>query len=396
MTTLEFTRNGSALSLTPDGKATSTKDGSTQEGIWTAVSSAESNEITVEIKGVKTSIPVCYSFDRKAGNWNALKVEIPKDGESPATSAIFAGTIELDDAKDVTYRLPEGGAFVVCGTLFFEGTYTYLRIRLPDGSIISIGCSKPVIEDSKSGEPERSTKLSVTAFSRVGKDGKVYWAKIRVFGNLMPKKDKIAFMGSITGDRTFDITIAGTGKLANGALQITSDKGVLTFAGAVRYQFDEAEGSWGIMLGCSDKKFSLTADLDFASKKTGKEGEAKWVGKATLAHDGGTEGLEIGFELGGNITFSENRALEFKMDGQYVNGKATIALSGKVMVDHKTITAAINYADKTLSIELGYDTDMIDSYIILLKNGREVSARFYVEITIGGDGKQKVSAPKAA
>lgn len=397
MTTLEFTREGSKIALTPNGKAKSTKDGVTQEGSWTAVSSTEKNELNIKVGGQKSVIPVSYSFDHKAGNRNALKVEVPKDGESPAASAVFAGSIELDDEKDVTYRLPEGGAFLIYGKLSFDGAYTSLQIELVDGSKTSIRCSKPEIRQGVPGAPEKSTFLTVTAFSRIGQTGKELPARIGVFGNLVPKEQKIVFMGALKGDRTFDITIAGSGKLVNGALQISSDKGgQLSFAAAVRYQFDEGSGSWGVMLGYSDKKFKLTADLDFEKKKTGKDGETKLIGRATVEHDGGTGALSIELELEGQLEIGQNRALQFRLKGGIVNGKTSIDFSGKVTVDDKTISAEIKYAGEMLEIELAYSSEKIKSVISFLSDGKDVGIRFYVEYTFGANGDQKASEPKAA
>lgn len=396
MIALAFNRNNIAYSLKPNGKVQAVNNGASTEGTWTAESSTEKSSITLNVGGQKTTIPVGYEFNNSDGNRNALKVVVPKDGNDPEASAIFPGSIELDDEKDITYKLPEGGAFVLYSKLSFDGSYNYLRVELEDGSKTFVRCSKPTIIPGAPGNLSKSTVLTMTALSRVGNDGNEIDAKIGVFGNLAPKDGNIIFMGSVAGDKTFDITLAGDYKMVNGALQISSKNGKVQLEATVRYKFDEGQGSWGVTLGHSDKIFKLSADLDFAGKKTGKQGETKLKGKAELAYDGVAGTLKIDFELEGDFEIGKDRALQFKLKGGIVNGTTTIAFSGKLSIDNKTVTAELNYAGKTISVQIAYETEKLKAAISFLKNGKDVGVRFYVSYTFGTNGEQKASQPKAA
>lgn len=391
MTTFTFNYEGSKYALSSDGKAKVTSGAATVDGTWTAISATEANELVIQTGEKKVAVPVRYSFDNRSKNRNALKIEV-KDGDASA-SAIFPGTIELDDEKDVTYRLPEGGSFVLYGKLSFDGAYITLQIDLKEGKT-SIRCSKPIVGQGVPGDPSKSTFLTVSAYTQVGDGGEKYPSRIGVFGNILPKEDKIVFVGTVTGNQSFDITIMGKSKAVDGALQISSDAGKLSFEGAVRYQFDEGKGTWGIMLGYSDKVFKLSADIDFTDDKTEEDGSTKLVGKATVEHDG--EAFKIDVELAATFEIGQNRALQFRLNGGVVNGQLSIDFSGKVSVDDRTITASINLGEKKLAIDLGYNDDKIASTISFLKDGEDVGIRFYVEYTIGGNGKQTASAPKKA
>lgn len=394
MTTLKFKRGNSTYALDSNGRAKLTaEDGTTKDGSWSAISSKENNELIIDIEGSKKSFPVVYSFDRSGDNYNALKVVVQKDDDGPAASAIFEGTIELDDEKDVSYRLPDGGSFVVYGTLSFVGAYDTIQVTFKnDSGSTMIECSKPKIDPGGGdpGTPRRSTHLIATTYSQVGKDGSRYMAKIGVFGDIVPNDNGIVFLGSADG-KNFDITIAGTSKLLNGALQISSSEGKLTFAGAVRYVFDENRGSWGVTFGGSDKKFALSADLDF--KDSAKDGRTKLSGKTKLSHDGGTGHWEVSFELEGQFLIGKDRALQFSLKTGFVNGKRSIYFSGKVEVKDGTITAYIDYEGRQLKVGLAYETDKATGVIEFLRSGKDVGLRFYVQYAIGG-GRQGASPPR--
>jgi hypothetical protein len=400
MTELTFTKGQTSYQLKSDGSLVATTGGASTTGKWSAVSAAGENKLTLTTGTIVVSIDVTYSFDTSLARKtkNVLKLTIPASGTNAEASGLFPGTIDIDDSKDITYTLPEGGVLILYGALGFSADYRKMVVTFPTGGTAEISGDPPTISQGKVSSTKEGDLLRFAAVTRYpglpNSD-----AKIGIFGSLEPTKEgSLVFLGSVSGQKSFDVTLAGTYKMGSFGLQVFSKDGSpgMLLAARGKFKHSGSTGEWSVALGYSAKEFKLDAKVALTKPATDKNGDATLnMGVKVLK---GSSGFSAELVLDGTFQLAHNRKLQFMLKAGTVNGVGFIEFAGTLTVkDGATMSFTFATGEGGTSIGLAYTGEKLKVAIAIAKGDSGVGLSFFVSytFTIGGEGKEEQKPGKA-
>lgn len=382
---ISVTANGKTLLFLPSGDvAVSENNQQTVAGQWrTAVSGAEpkDNKIRYTLGGVdQAPLKAFYSFTDPS---NQLQVVLEADDGTQSDPSVLLGSIEIDDAHDVVYKLLDdsGNALNTSVTIygsnfhFADGTGD-LVMDLENGGQVSIVGDSGVnsleaAENHVAGFNANDLLHFHASTDNTLADGSVVNvpADLTFIGTWDIQDNSLTFLSKITGDITKpDVHIGFAGKIG----AVTA--GFVYFADSAGTQFafnisgqhvwkagnTTNEFNWRTTLGFSQKTFDAKVSFDLTSKSTtGRNFSVD--GDLTLQQTDGSP-LTMSFNLKAQYQW-KNNFLIFKANVSDVAGAVSyqLMLEGSFKLDHGSIQFAIKYANapggNTFSLDLNFQGD---------------------------------------
>ncbi len=322
---IKFTRNGVTLTLASNGKVF--EGDNTVRGNWrTQPKEGETkNRIYYDLQDMGTmGLDVDYQFNLK----NQLETRIRVDGTDITDSNpyTFLGKIEIDDDKDIVYRLISTEGINLSHSIYLFGNLSVesvSRLNLDlegGGTLIIYGRNKPNEIPIKVGENEIGDanegldKLSFDAVTENvlnfgGIELPTYeTAEIDINGEWTVQDTKLAFIARKGSGKTA-IVFAGNYKAVSAgiAYMMEDDNQTIAFTIEGKHKFKAGEAKWDLAIGYTakadkSKRLKATASAEF---KQGAGRSLTIDGALTIEESSGAKktidlSLDAKYEFNGN------------------------------------------------------------------------------------------------
>ncbi|MEO9779252.1 MAG: hypothetical protein ABJH07_07485 [Sedimentitalea sp.] len=394
---LEFSDSGHSYVVKPDGSFERTTDAATATGRWsTSVGDAKKILLALD-DGTTDTFEVAYTFETgmKADNKfvrNILQITVKDGAGADIGSAMFRGTINIDDYSDIEFALPDGALVHIKCKLKLDGDYRKLFVDLLPGETVILG-QPTVVQNRDDAEPEARDVFKFSAFTALvdletGDDWQEK-AKIKLKGHLEFIDNSLTFVAWSDGAKTASLTLAGKYKTVAGALEITKvddDTEVLLSVGA-DLNFNGVSGEFGLSLGFSDTGFqSLNGDVSFENEY----GETFLKGRLKVTDTG--DGIDIAVSVKGTFKMGQDKLLKFEMAASSIGDKRQLSLTGTLVQSGEwTTTFDLSYNGTTTSFEIEFTTaDMGVFFSVVRGVGREPQVGIGITYSFGTDGNSQV------
>jgi|GEM_PF-6530334 len=395
---LEFSDSGHSYVVKPDGSFERTTDAVTVTGRWsTSVEDAKKIISLAFDDGTSDTFEVAYAFESgmKADNKfvrNILQITVKDSAGADIGSAMFRGTINIDDRSDIEFALPDGALVHIKCKLKLDGDYRKLVVDLLPGETVILG-QPAVVQNRDDAEPMARDVFKFSAFTALvdletGDDWQEK-AIIKLKGHLEFKDNSLTFVAWSDGAETASMTLAGKYKSVAGALQITKEEGdteVLLSVGG-ELNFNGVKGEFGLSLGFSDTGFqSLNGDVSFENE----DGETYLKGGLKVTDTG--DGIDIEVSVKGTFKMGHDHLLKFEMAASSVGGERELSLTGTlVQSGDRTTTFDLSYNGTTTSFEIEFTAEDMSIFFNVVRGvGREPQIGIGITYSFGTDGNSQV------
>ena len=426
MNGLSLNFQGETRIFGPDGKVSVLQNGQpVPKGSWRSVPLAgepKDNQIRYDINGqAQPPVPVKYSFNPQ----NQLQAVIPAAANGGADSAPFAfmGSIQIDDAQDIVYKLinPDGTAtqrnVTVYGGLRIDGASHNLVIDLAgggtaqvkgDSGLASLQALKHDITPFKSNDMLRFK--ATTTNTLANGQTQAFPADLKFVGNWDLKGNQLVFVSQVKGDinkPTVDIVLAGKFKAVSAGLAYFADaQGTqLAFTIEGKHQWNTGKASWDVFLGFANKQFTarVSGNLSITPKPGETNGltlNADWL----IEHKDGTS-TNMQVNLDATYRFDENKMLKLEAKVAKTGSTTTydLKVEGKFVFKSGTLTFQVKFSNQDPSNQFSFQiaftanpTNLIKALSIVLnvtENSVNIDFQFEMRMT-WVDGKLQKSAPQ--
>jgi hypothetical protein len=420
MNGLSLNFQGETRVFGPDGKVSVLVDGQpVPKGTWRTEPLAgepKDNQIRYDINGQQQPpVPVKYSFNPQ----NQLQAVVPAAANGGADSAPFAfmGSIQIDDAQDIVYRLikddgtPMQRNVTVYGGLSIDAASHNLVIALTgggtaqvkgDSGLTSLQALKHDVTPFKSNDLLRF-KASTTNKLASGQI-KVMAADMKFIGNWDLKGNQLVFVSQIKGDitkPTVEIAFAGKFKAISAGLAYFAGPGgtQLAFTISGQHQWNSGNASWDVFLGFAKKQFIARVSGNVSILPGNNRNltlNASWVIEA----NGQTTNMQM--ELAAAYRFTDNKMLtieaQFSKSGQTFS--YDLKVEGKFVFKSGTLTFQVKFNNQDPSNQFSFQiaftanpTNLVKALSIVLNvNENSVNIDFQFEMRMTWvDGKLQKS-----
>lgn len=373
---LEFSDSGHSYVVKPDGSFERTTDAVTVTGRWsTSVEDAKKKVSLAFDDGTTDTFEVAYAFENgmKADNKyvrNILQIMVKDSAGADIGSAMFRGTINIDDHSDIEFALPDGALVHVKCKLKLDGDYRKLVVDLLPGETVIVG-EPAVVMNQDDAEPKARDVFKFSAFTALvdletGDDWQKM-AEIKLKGHLEFKDNSLTFVAWSDGAETASVTLAGKYKTVAGALEITKEDGetevLLSVGGDLN--FNGVTGEFGLSLGFSDTGFqSLNGDVRFEKNE---DGETFLKGGLMVTDTG--DGIDVEVSVEGKFKMGHDSLLKFEMAASFIGGEHELSLTGTLVQSGEwTTTFDLSYGGTTTSFEIEFTTDDMNIFFSVVNS----------------------------
>jgi hypothetical protein len=373
---LQSIQNGKTLLFRADGTVALLTGGSAlTQGRWNTndASATPGNKLHYDLNGAaQPALPVQHSFNAN----NQLVTTIPASANGgTAASCTWFGSIEVDDANDVVYRLmtdDEQDAqqqIVVYGKLHIDDANADLVIELPDQTKTSIKRAK--IPNSIATKPRAAAsskapyqlQFSASTQNQFPGEATPVPAPAKIRFNGLWKVDPTTgfmFIAKVTGPLSKpDIAIGFAGKfkgVSAGFQYTTADnKLILTIAG--QHTWDQGKGQFKFTL-INQGTALFQADFSGGFTHTFADGRTFSL-DGTLTFKKQNKQTSFALNISGTYAFAPDGRLVFSAQFGQASGITTydIQLGGTVGFKGGTLTFAATFSNQqTSTIQVAFDS----------------------------------------
>ena len=376
---LQSIQNGKTLLFRADGTVAVSNNGAAlTQGRWNTndVSATPANRLHYDLNGqVQPPIPVQQAFN--AGNQlvTTIAASIGGGNGGTAASCTWFGSIEVDDANDVVYKLMTDDELdaqhqiVVYGKLHIDDANADLVITLPEGT--KAGIKRAKVPDSIATKPSAiaSSKapyqLQFSASTQNSFPGESVaipaLAKIRFNGLWkMDPGTGFMFIAKVTGPVSKpDVAIGFAGKFkgVSAGFQYTTADNKLILSIAGQHTWDHGKGQFKFTL-INQGAALFQADFSGGFTHTFNDGRTFSLdGKLTVKKQNQQTSFDM--SLRGTYAFAPDGRLTFSVQLGQAGGVTTydIQLGGTVGFKGGTLSFAATFSNKqTSSLQVAFDS----------------------------------------